>query len=283
MMRNRFAAAAAISLLLLAIRPARAQWSEEMKAYFANLAGERLAKSPYGQALWGLCVMDLASGETLYSEGGDKLFMPASNRKLFVSAFALDVLGGEYRFRTTLEYSGAVAPDGVLNGDLVVRASGDPSISGRFRSDSSATAILREWARQTKAKGIGAVAGDLVVDASCFDPATRMGEGWSWEYESSYYAAPSGALSFNENTVLVCVSPGSASGERCRIELGPKADCIGIDNQTSTSSSSRGTIVVELERGSYVIKVRGSMRRGAGTDYNSISVVDPSLCAGSAL
>ena len=180
-------------------------------------------RSPNNQAQWGLMAMDLETGEEILSQEQDKLFMPASNRKLFSTAFALDALGSDYQFSTRFEFSGSLDFDGTLAGDLIVRASGDPTISGIFRKDQSATGVFEEWAEALKAKGINRVTGNLVVDLSCFSESTKLGEGWTWDNESNAFSAPVGAFSFNENVVFVKVAP-SATGSSCKVSLVPDVD-----------------------------------------------------------
>ena len=80
---------------------------------------------------WGLLVVDPETCRTLYDHNGDKLFAPASVTKLFSVAAALDELGGDYRFETPVYRRGDVEQDGVLDGDLVLVASGDPNLGGR--------------------------------------------------------------------------------------------------------------------------------------------------------
>jgi len=53
-------------------------------------------------ATWGISVVDLATGASLYAENADKLLQPASNTKLFTTATTLALLGPEYRFLTTI-------------------------------------------------------------------------------------------------------------------------------------------------------------------------------------
>ena len=79
----------------------------------------------------GIEVVDLASGKTLYSLNADKLFIPASNTKLFTTAAGLALIGPDYRFHTTLESTGTVDRYGRLSGDLVIVGRGDPNLSGR--------------------------------------------------------------------------------------------------------------------------------------------------------
>ena len=81
-------------------------------------------KSPIAaRASIGIHVLDLKTGKTLYERNSDRLFLPASNMKLFTSALALLRLGPDYRFTTKV----MLEP----SGDLALIGSGDPSMSGR--------------------------------------------------------------------------------------------------------------------------------------------------------
>src|SRR5690606_2704077 len=62
-----------------------------------------------GPAFWGIAVLDVATGEVLYSRNADKPLLPASNQKVLTSATALDALGSSYRYQTTLYFDGDVA------------------------------------------------------------------------------------------------------------------------------------------------------------------------------
>ena len=79
-------------------------------------AGERLEteigaviEAPEFQpAHWGILVVDLAGGQTVYELNADRLFAPASVTKLFSTAAALDALGADYRFETPVYRRGEV-------------------------------------------------------------------------------------------------------------------------------------------------------------------------------
>ena len=88
---------------------------------------ELLANPDAAKAVWGIEVVDLGSGKTIYSLNADKLFIPASNTKLFTTGAVLALIGPEYRFRTTLESTGTVDRYGRLSGDLMIVGRGDPT------------------------------------------------------------------------------------------------------------------------------------------------------------
>ena len=144
-------------------------------------------------------------------------------------------------------------------------------------------AVFRGWAQAAKALGIKRVEGGLIIDASCFSETTRLGEGWSWDYQSDYYAAPVGAFSFNENVVSVRVEPGNSAGRPCKVSLYPPVDCFVIRNETATSSKASSSLNVHREGDSNEIVVRGGLRLHAKSEYETVTVHDPSRYAGAAL
>ena len=85
----------------------------------------------FSNANWGVLIQSLETGEYFYKRNENKLFMPASNLKLFTSSAGLVLLGDEYKFSTNIYMRGRM--DGsTLIGDLVVQGKGDPTLSGRF-------------------------------------------------------------------------------------------------------------------------------------------------------
>jgi len=92
----------------------------------------------------------------------DDARIPASNQKILTAAAALRIMGRDYKFKTRV----VRLPDG----NLGVRGEGDPNFSGRFVGGDAAK-VMRHLARDVRAKGVVAVEGNLVLDASRFDDA----------------------------------------------------------------------------------------------------------------
>src|SRR6267378_1840690 len=78
-----------------------------------------LSDPDLARGFWGIEIVSLNSGEVIYAQNPDKLFIPASNTKLFTTAAALALIGPNYKFRTTVETSGTLDQRGRLSGDLV--------------------------------------------------------------------------------------------------------------------------------------------------------------------
>src|SRR5882724_9382575 len=59
-----------------------------------------LEPADLARGFWGIEVVSLSTGKTLYFHDADKLFTPASNTKLFTTAAAMALIGPDYTFRT---------------------------------------------------------------------------------------------------------------------------------------------------------------------------------------
>ncbi|MDQ6635826.1 MAG: D-alanyl-D-alanine carboxypeptidase/D-alanyl-D-alanine-endopeptidase, partial [Gemmatimonadota bacterium] len=171
----------------------------------------------FRSAQWGLLVVDPERAETLYTRNADKLFMPASNQKLITGSTALTLLGPGYRWPTTLFARGAVR-NGVLQGDLVVRGTGDPSVSTSAFKD--ALIPLRALADSLRARGVTRVHGRLVGAPSPFTDSP-LGFGWAWDDLDEPYAAGVDALYFNEGFTQVAVFGGPKAGDPVRAVTRP--------------------------------------------------------------
>ena len=97
---------------------------------------ERLAATQAPGAAWGVKVVSLATGKTLFATNETKLLTPASGTKLFTAALALDRLGADHRLTTSLRARALPGADGTLSGDLLVVGGGDPTFNGRGRAES---------------------------------------------------------------------------------------------------------------------------------------------------
>src|SRR5450759_876359 len=77
---------------------------------------------------FGIMVVSLTRGDTLYSHNAGTPLMPASTMKMLTTAVALDRLGPKYQFSTDVLYDGTLAPDGTLHGNVYLKGDGDPSL-----------------------------------------------------------------------------------------------------------------------------------------------------------
>ncbi|TDD65879.1 D-alanyl-D-alanine carboxypeptidase/D-alanyl-D-alanine-endopeptidase [Jiangella aurantiaca] len=222
-----------------------------------------------GQA--SVVVRDAATGETLYEHDGDQRLMPASNEKLLTSAVALDVLGPDYTFATTVATTGQRTGP-ILRGDVYLRGTGDPTL---LASD------YAELAKHLADDGVRVVSGRVLADDSWFDDV-RLGNDWAWDDEPYYYAAPVSALTvapdtdYDAGTVIVNVDPAAAPGAPAVVTLTPHTDAVTIVNEATTGAAGSGNDVsVEREHGGDRIVVSGTVAAGGSGASEWASVWEP--------
>lgn len=207
---------------------------ESDRASLSRVVEQLLARDDLSNSIWGIEVFVPEDGRVLYARNPGTSFVPASNTKLYTTAAALDQLGPDFVYRTPVLATGTVE-DGTLNGDLVIRGSGDPTISGRF-TNGDRLATFREWAARLKEAGIRHISGNIVGDDNLFDDLP-LGYGWSWDDAAYWYSAEVGALTFNDNCVDFTIT-ARRPGESATITWEPANTAfITVDNETVTLPS----------------------------------------------
>jgi D-alanyl-D-alanine carboxypeptidase/D-alanyl-D-alanine-endopeptidase (penicillin-binding protein 4) len=225
------------------------------------------------QGLWGVEVKSLDSGRVLYEHNARTLVMPASNMKILTLATAAETLGWDFCFTTTLETAAAI-DNGVLKGDVIVRGTGDPTINSR---NGRATAVFDEWASTLKTAGIVRIDGAIVGDDNAFDDQ-GLGAGWSWDYLQYGYAAPVGALEFNENVARLTVRPDtSMAGRPAFLELSPGSGLQLVNHALTGAAQSATTIDFERRVDQPIVTVTGSLAIDAQPITRDVAVVNPTI------
>ena len=213
------------------------------------------------RATWGVLIVSLTRGDTLFAWRADRRFLPASNAKLFTTAAALHYLGPGFRFVTVLYASGPIA-NGTLYGDLVLYGTGDPT----FGLD---TAALAPFADSVVRAGIRRVNGDVVGDAS-FLGAELAGPGWTPDNLDQPYAAPPSALGAAANRVRITVEPGERPGDAAIVTVDPPTDYYSVTSVVITGRRrSRTRIEVRHDAPRGLVSLSGviSPRRWSWSTY----------------
>ncbi len=214
-----------------------------------------------------IIVKDAATGEVVYDHNGNQRALPASNQKLTTVAGALEVLGEDFTFTT--DVLGDRPVDGVVDGDLYLRGSGDPSML---------EADYRALAADLAALGVSTVDGDLVADDTAFD-AARHGDEWAWGDLQYANGAEISALTIGSGTnhlpgtVRVVVTPGETAGAPAVVETVPPTDYVTIENSATTGTST--SVAINRDEHSNTIRVSGTVAAGSTGTFGTRSVIDP--------
>ncbi len=162
---------------------------------------------PAGASL-ALMVQKVGASTPIIDYNGRQMALPASTMKVITGLAALLELGGDYRFQTTLETKGAVS-DGTLDGDLVARFGGDPTLTRQH---------IRNMVAALKKQGINHINGNLVIDTSVF-ASHDMAPGWPWNDMSQCFSAPPAAAIVDRNCFSVSLYSASSPGETAFVRI----------------------------------------------------------------
>ncbi|HEV2085486.1 MAG TPA: D-alanyl-D-alanine carboxypeptidase/D-alanyl-D-alanine-endopeptidase, partial [Gemmatimonadales bacterium] len=251
----------------------------------------RMDAPPFNRQFWGVALVD-EGGRLLYGRNQDRLFIPASNTKLVVSAVASALLLPDWKVKTSL-YGGPVV-NGVLQGDLVLYGRGDPTIDQRcYATDTTLAGVcdtdpfarLRQLVDTLRAKGVRAVTGDLVGDGSYFE-TTLVHPNWESFDLNWWYAAPVSGLGFHDNSVDFDWSPGPAPGTPAVITMSPNLGDISFENRTVTVAPGGESDIGDRffrHPGTLQIWAEGTVALDNPPHTESFALPDPSLYAARAL
>lgn len=209
-----------------------------------------------------------------------KPFKPASNQKILTTAAAIHLLGPEYEYETTIS---ATAPlrTGRIAGDLIVRSTGDPNISGRFYNGDP-TSLFESWARKLFEHGLRRIEGDLIADDTFFDDE-RLLPSWDRGQEMAWYSAQVSALNINDNCLDVTVRPARKAGRPASVRFVPACSLIRIAGVSRTVAKGKTKVLVHRTPGTNRLTVGGQIGLRSSPWRGNITIEDPALVFVSAL
>ncbi|MDX6444708.1 MAG: hypothetical protein QOH71_1782 [Blastocatellia bacterium] len=208
-------------------------------AALAQKIDQAIDSSELTRARWGVFVMSMKDGRVLASHNGDRLFTPASNMKIYTTAVALDLLGPDYRWRTSVYADKQPDASGVVQGNLTLYGRGAPDLDSKKGLVSLADQIYQRGVRQVR--------GNIIGDDSYFR-SELYGLGWQWNDLQWYFGAEPSALTINENSVELTIFPGSKVGGSATLTLNRGANYLHLVNNTATAERD-ATTTIGINRG----------------------------------
>lgn len=206
-------------------------------------------KPKYQNSIWGIRVVDTATGEVLIdNQPISQQFLIASVRKCFSVGALLDKVGGSKTYDTPVYTQGAIDAGGVLDGHLILVASGDLTVGGRQGADgkievtgydhneanglgnavlSSADPLTgyKTLARQVADSGITRITGEVVIDDRLFEAYPFRDEDFS--------VTPAFV---NDNLVDLTINPTTV-GSLASVQVRPLSSVLAIVNELTTSAA----------------------------------------------
>jgi D-alanyl-D-alanine carboxypeptidase/D-alanyl-D-alanine-endopeptidase (penicillin-binding protein 4) len=193
-----------LSLLFITTGASAQIFQQKLQTAFGRLQQD----SECRYASVSLTVLDAKTGELVYAANPDMGLATASTLKTVTSATAFYLLGKDFQYQTQLGYSGILMADGTLNGDLIIKGSGDPTLgSWRWETTKERT-VLTTLALAVQKAGIKKINGRIIGDESIFGTQS-IPEGWIWQDIGNYYGAGTSGLCWRENQFDIKLRTGA--------------------------------------------------------------------------
>ena len=292
-MNSRIAVLASVGLVSVSLVAAHPSTPGPSGGKLAKQLAAIENQARYHQADWGYTVLDAKTGARLVAQNDVKLFDSGSTMKTYAVAAALDAYGSAYRFRTPV-YRTAPVTGGTLTGNLVLVASGDPSLGLREQKNGTVyyeslpnlnqsyaniglpgpveppgnpLAGLNQLAQQVRASGVSHVNGNVLIDDRLFN---------------TFRGFPDGLLSpiwVNENLIDALVTPG-AVGHAASVNSRPMTATYSLSNQVTTVAANASAAPLQITQptpGHLV--VTGQINKGSAPRLVVHEIDDPSSFA----
>ena len=248
----------------------------------------------FAGARFGIAAHDLGDGSAIYEYNAHQIFAGASTTKIPTSAYALALLGPDFRFRTRIVRCGTLDDSGTLHGNIMLVASGDPNLSGRVTShdtldfqdldhgyagprarlvERNPLQIIEKLARGVRDAGIRRITGTVLVDIHLFGEGRR-------EPGIPTTISP---IAVNDNQIDIEVTAGGQAGDPLSYRLSPSCGYVKfIDRATTGPSDSDPALRFSSEQceldGTRSVVITGMVPAGT-TSMAAIEVEKPSRFA----
>ncbi|MBI5540983.1 MAG: D-alanyl-D-alanine carboxypeptidase/D-alanyl-D-alanine-endopeptidase [Bacteroidia bacterium] len=189
--------------------------------------------------------IDLNTNKEIGKINPDLRLSPASTLKLFTTAAALEILGGDYTFITKIGYSGSIDASGVLNGNIIIKGGGDPCfMSHNFNSTYYETDIFSKIAAEITKTGIKKINGSVIADANYYSDNTAPST-WILADVANYYGASPWALSVLDNEYKLFFKTGPKSNDSTEIiKQDPEIPFMQLENTVISDNISGDQSVI---------------------------------------
>jgi D-alanyl-D-alanine carboxypeptidase/D-alanyl-D-alanine-endopeptidase (penicillin-binding protein 4) len=194
------------------------------------------AVTGFTTASMGIAVKDINSGEIICYNAPNQGLAPASVLKVITTATALEMLGADFCFKTTLTASGTLRND-TLFGDLQVIGEGDPTFGSAYFPENKP--FMEDWVSALEQKHIKVITGKLEMDGSAYESQT-IPNTWIWEDIGNYYGAGVSAINVFDNQYAVHLSSQKEAGKPTSIKsISPEIPGLEIQNEVLSSNVNK--------------------------------------------
>ena len=226
-----------------------------------------------------LTVLDAKTGETVFAANPNMGLATASTLKTITSITAFNILGKDFQYQTQFGYNGAISADGTLNGDLIIKGAGDPTLGSWRYSGHHENDILSQMVAAMQKAGIKKVNGHVVGDDSIFGTQS-VPDGWIWMDVGNYYGAGTSGLCWRENQFDIKLKTGAINTPISVIRTVPNTPYLSYKSELLNAPAGTGDdAYAYLPVGAKLMYLRGTYAEDQEKKSISVAVPDPAYDA----
>lgn len=225
----------------------------------------------------GFFAYDLDSGTIIAELNGNKSLVPASTLKLVTTASAIELLGAKKQFNTTIQYSGIIDSNGILEGNIYIIGSGDPCL-GAKRYKAHYGDFINKWALAIQKLGIDSINGSIIGDASIFNYKS-VPDTWIWGDLGNYFGATASGLSIYENKYEITLKSGNPGEITEVIKIKPSIPDLKFENLVLSKNTRKDEAYIYGAPHQYNRIIRGAIPANRSQFVIKGSIPDPTFLA----
>ena len=184
----------------------------------------------------GIIIENLQTGQIIYQRDASRTFFPASTTKTITAVVALKYLGADYKFSTNLGTTGLVNASGILNGDVYLHFTGDPTFT---------YIDLQKLLSTLSQHHIQQIKGNIYLDTYPFN-GYKPASGFMWDDNNFYFSAPNDGIVLNGNAFTFYLWPGNTINSQAVVKPVDSLAFTPVTNNVMTELSSPSTCFPDL-------------------------------------
>jgi len=226
-----------------------------------------------------LTVLDAKTGETVFTVNPNMGLATASTLKVITSVTAFNILGKDFQYQTQFGYNGTIAADGTLNGDLIIKGAGDPTLGSWRYSGHKENEVLSQMVAALQKAGIKKINGRIIGDDFVFGTQS-VPNGWIWMDVGNYYGAGTSGLCWRENQFDIKLKTGTTGTPIGIIKTVPATPYLNFKSELLNAPGGTGDDAYGyLPVGSNLMYLRGTYAADQTKKSISVAIPDPAYDA----
>jgi D-alanyl-D-alanine carboxypeptidase/D-alanyl-D-alanine-endopeptidase (penicillin-binding protein 4) len=183
-------------------------------------------------------VLDANTGEQVFAGNPNMGLAPGSTLKTVTTITAFNLLGKDFKYQTPFGYNGSIT-DGTLNGDIILKGNGDPTLGSWRWENTTQNYVLNALVSALKKAGIKKINGRIIGDDTLYGSQT-IPDGWIWQDLGTYYGAGATALCWHENQFDINLRTGPVGSAIKVAGTTPNVPYLTFKSELTTGTAGTG-------------------------------------------